>query len=139
MALLLVLALALVPVGAGAQTNGTAPTRAVLGLTGIAESADLVGRVPEAGALQGAVVSLFNRSYGRSIGLAVGPITGVAGTVGLQIDAVGDAVQAITTLSAGTSARSLASTVPFDAPGALVSTITSDLAYLWFSLRSFTT
>ena len=137
MALLLLLALLAAPSAADAQASGSAAGPPIVGLAAVGESPDLVGKVPDSTALRSVVVALFNRSDGRLVRLAADQ-TG-ASAAGIQITAAGGVVQTVTTLGAGASTRSLSSTVPFDAPGALVSTITSDLAYLWFSLRSFTT
>jgi len=100
-------------------------------------AAELAGSVPGIDALQAGVGALFAREYGRfadiSFDTAAGADTATVVTLSRQVGGI----DVSTDLADGSSTRTLTSSVPARAPVSLVSTITGDIAFLFFSLRGF--
>ncbi len=154
MPVLLALILILCPRPAGSETLHV----------GLTMAAELRGSAPEIGALQSGVGALFAREYGRfaDISFDAAPGAGAAGTPGAApgagaagasgaappAPAAGSTARVIlsrqagridvsTDLARGGVTRSLSSSVPAGALASLVSTITGDVAFLFFSAQDF--
>lgn len=124
-------------------------------------AAELAGSVPGIDALQAGVGALFAREYGRFADISFDTAPGTPGVAssapgadpsapGVASPAAGADTTTVVTLSRqvggidvstdladGSSTHTLTSSVPAGAPVSLVSTITGDIAFLFFSLRGF--
>jgi hypothetical protein len=108
---------------------------------GITVSAELRDSVPGIDALQAGAGTLFTREYGRFSDISFEPAPLPADSsepdtiAAVTLSPQAGGVEVSTSLARGGVTRSLSSSVPPGAPASLVSTITADIAFLFFSSR----
>lgn len=109
---------------------------------GLRIAAGLIDSVPEISALQAGVGTLFAREYGRFVDISfdAAQTAGAAAagsTARVTLSGKAGGIEVSTDCARGSSTRTLSSSVPAGAPASLVSTITGDIAFLFFSFGDF--
>ncbi|MGA2765338.1 MAG: hypothetical protein ABSG17_18475 [Spirochaetia bacterium] len=107
---------------------------------GLMVASDLQPLLPDTGPVQAQILSAFNGRYGRLVTAVADsgtpPLTD-GGNARVSLQRADKDISVLTEIARGSLHRSLTSTVPLASPASLVPTIAGDLAYLWFSLGSF--